>query len=159
MKAQTHFVLAALVFCGLSSLGAAMAEKEYAEEATRLAAIAAEEEEKKKAEAAPVEEAVIEATPERIAKGAELFKSLGCEACHSADGSMRVGPTMMDLYGKVEKLADGSSVKVDDVYIKESMLKPNAKIVAGFVPMMPTFEGRVQDEDLNNLIAWMMSLK
>ena len=158
MKAQTHFVLAALVFCGLSSLGAVMAEKEHAEEAARLAVIAAEEE-KKKAEAAPVVATVVEATPERIAQGGQLFKSLGCEACHSADGSMRVGPSMMDLYGKVEKLADGKTIKVDEAYIKESLLKPNEKIVAGFVPMMPTFEGRVQDEDLNSLIAWMKSLK
>ncbi|MGA9522630.1 MAG: hypothetical protein WBV82_14280, partial [Myxococcaceae bacterium] len=83
MKAQTHFVLAALVICGLSSLGAVMAEKEHAEEAARLAAIAAAEEEKKKAEAAPVVATAVEATPERIAQGAQLFKSLGCEACHS----------------------------------------------------------------------------
>ncbi len=158
MKAQTHFVVAAVLFCGLSALGAIMAEKEHAQEAQALAAIKAEED-KKQAEAAAAVATEVEVTPERIAAGAALFKSLGCEACHSADGSMRVGPSMFDLYGKDEKLADGKTVKVDEAYIKESLFKPADKVVAGFVPMMPTFQGRIQDEDMNSLIAWMKSLK
>jgi cytochrome c2 len=158
MNARNHFIMGAVAFCGLSALGAFMAEREHAEEEVKRAAAAALDA-KKKAEAAPIVAMVVEATPERIAKGQQLYSSLGCVVCHSADGSVRIGPSLFDLYGKMEKLEDGRAVKVDEAYIKESMLKPTEKVVAGFVPTMPSFAGRVEDEDLNSVIAWIKSLK
>ena len=152
MNAQTHFVVGAVVFAGMVSLGAVMAERE------------AELEPKVVAEAAAVKVALpsyppVDVTPERVKKGEELFTSLGCVACHSADGSMRVGPSMAALYGKDEKMTDGFVVKVDETYLVESLFKPADKVVAGFIPTMPTFQGRIEGEDLNALLAWIKSIQ
>ena len=65
----------------------------------------------------------------------------GCVVCHTPDGRAGVGPTWQGIYGSEETLADGTTVTVDDAYIRESILDPNAKIVKGFPPniMPPNF--------------------
>ncbi|RJG12676.1 cytochrome B [Pseudomonas cavernicola] len=89
------------------------------------------------------------------AQGQQLAESLGCLACHSVDGKQGVGPSWQGLYGKTETLADGTRVKADEGYIKDSVLNPNAVIVKGYAPIMPAFA--LSDEDLNALIAFIKS--
>ncbi|MGV8886721.1 MAG: c-type cytochrome [Pseudomonas sp.] len=88
-------------------------------------------------------------------QGQRLAQSLGCLACHSVDGSKGIGPSLQGLYGKAETLADGTSIKVDEDYIKDSVLNPGAKIVKGYAAVMPAFAP--SDKDLNALIAFIRS--
>jgi cytochrome c oxidase subunit 2 len=69
--------------------------------------------------------------------GAALAQSKGCIACHSQDGTRMLGPTWQGIYGTQRQLASGQSIEVDDVYLKESIFQPNAKIVEGFPAVMP----------------------
>lgn len=87
-----------------------------------------------------------------IEQGRELAADQGCLGCHSVDGSSSVGPTWKDLYGKTETLSNGSTVKVDADYLKESILNPNAKIVQGYSAIMPAYE--LSEEEINALIAY-----
>ncbi|MBV7569314.1 cytochrome c oxidase subunit II [Pseudomonas sp. PDM27] len=90
-----------------------------------------------------------------VAQGQRLAGSIGCLACHSVDGNKGVGPSWQGLYGKTETLADDTSVKVDEGYIKDSVLHPNAKIVKGYAAVMPALAP--SDEELNALIAFIKS--
>jgi len=95
-------------------------------------------------------------TPE--GRGQTLAAQNGCFGCHTVDGSAGTGPTWFGLYGSQAELADGSTVTADDVYIRESILNPQAKIVAGFETVkMPTFE--FTDEQLADIIAYLNTLK
>jgi cytochrome c oxidase subunit 2 len=89
------------------------------------------------------------------AQGQRLAESLGCLACHSVDGSKGVGPSWQGLYGKTETLADDTRIKVDEGYIKDSVLNPGAKIVKGYAAVMPAFAP--SDKELNALIAFIKS--
>lgn len=83
----------------------------------------------------------------------------GCSTCHSIDGSASKGPTWKGIWGTMVKLNDGKSVLVDEAYVRESMMLPQAKIVAGFDPIMPTFQGLLRENEINGLIAFIKSLK
>jgi mono/diheme cytochrome c family protein len=89
--------------------------------------------------------------------GAKLFLSLGCSGCHGAQPSA-LAPTLRELYGKPVKLADGSTVTADDAYLRESILDPQAKIVAGYSPVMPGFKGQVNDQQLSELVEYIKFL-
>lgn len=92
--------------------------------------------------------------------GKALYAQQSCSTCHSIDGSPLVGPSFKGLFGRDEVLADGSSVKVDESYIRESILDPQSKIVKGFSPSMPTnFKGKLKDQDLTGLIEFIKTLK
>ncbi|MCA9449132.1 MAG: cytochrome c oxidase subunit II, partial [Candidatus Omnitrophica bacterium] len=78
--------------------------------------------------------------------GEKLYKVRGCAQCHSINGTAGIGPTFQGVYGKTEKMTDGSDITVEDNYIRESILNPQAKIVAGYQPVMPTYKGRIKDE-------------
>jgi cytochrome c oxidase subunit 2 len=91
------------------------------------------------------------------ASGQELSISKGCVACHSIDGTTIIGPTWKGLYGSQESLEDGSSVIVDDAYIKESILNPTIKITKGYQPLMPVLP--VTDEEITALTDYIKSLK
>lgn len=91
--------------------------------------------------------------------GKRLFQRRGCLQCHSTDGTAGTGPSFQGLYGRNEKMTDGSSVVVDDNYIRESILEPQAKIVAGYQPVMSTYKGLLSDEEITALIEYMKSLK
>jgi cytochrome c oxidase subunit 2 len=95
--------------------------------------------------------------PELVAQGQSLATSRGCVACHSLDGKPGVGPTWKGLYGKTEKLADGSSVAVDDAYLKKSMTEPNAQLVAGFAPVMPP--SGLSEAEMSAVIAFIKEQK
>ena len=98
-------------------------------------------------------------TPE--ARGAQLYESQGCHACHSLDGTILVGPSWKNIFGSSEKLNDDSTVIVDETYIRESILDPNAKIVDGFAPnlMPPAFGNILSEQDIDDLIAYIKSLQ
>ena len=90
-------------------------------------------------------------------KGAKLFADLSCNTCHLDTGQGR-GPVLKGLFGKQALLTNGQTVAVDDAYLRESILHPQAKIVAGFQPIMPTFQGLVTEEQLLQIIAYVKSL-
>jgi cytochrome c oxidase subunit II len=90
-------------------------------------------------------------------KGGKLFDDLACANCHKPDGSGRC-PTLVGLYGRRVQLADGRVIVADEAYLRESILQPNAKIVAGFQPLMPTFQGLVNEEGVVQLIEYIKSL-
>jgi len=92
------------------------------------------------------------------AGGQELYFSRGCSACHARDDSYSIAPTFKGLYGSEVELADGSSVVVDDAYLLESILDPNAKIVAGFsANTMPA--GGLTREDARRLVEYIKTIR
>ncbi len=91
--------------------------------------------------------------------GKELYTKRACISCHSIDGTRLVGPSFKGLYGKTEQFADGSSQVVDDNYIRESILNPTAKIVQGYAPQMPTYQGQLKEPELAGIIDFIKSLK
>ena len=90
--------------------------------------------------------------------GEKLFVERACSTCHVADGTGR-GPSLNGLYGTKVLLADGSTVTADEAYIRESILQPNAKIVARYAPSMPTYQGQLTEEQVLALIAYVKSLQ
>jgi len=91
------------------------------------------------------------------ATGEKIFAELGCATCHRADSQER-GPNLQGVFGKPVQLQDGRTVTADENYLRESILDPGAKIVNGFKPVMPTFQGLVSDEQLNALVAYVKSI-
>jgi cytochrome c oxidase subunit 2 len=91
------------------------------------------------------------------AAGQKLFASLACNTCHAEENRGR-GPTLAGVYGKEVRLDNGSTVVADDVYIRESILNPRAKTVAGYPAIMPTFQGQVSEEQILQLIAYIKSI-
>ncbi|MBI2827657.1 MAG: cytochrome c oxidase subunit II [Acidobacteria bacterium] len=91
------------------------------------------------------------------ARGEQLFQQLGCVSCHLNNGSGR-GPSLAGKYGTQETLANGTTVAVDDRYIRESILTPQMKLVVGYQPLMPTFQGLVNEEGVMSLIEYIKSL-
>jgi len=91
------------------------------------------------------------------ATGEKIFAELGCVTCHRTDVQGR-GPNLQGLFGKPVLLQDGRTVIADENYIRESILDPGAKIVNGYKPVMPTFQGLVTEEQLNALVAYVKSL-
>jgi cytochrome c oxidase subunit II len=89
--------------------------------------------------------------------GQSLFQQLGCSTCHRFDVQGR-GPYLVGLFGKSVLLEDGRTVIADENYIRESILSPGAKVVSGFKPIMPVFQGLVSEEQLNALVAYIKSL-
>ncbi len=90
--------------------------------------------------------------------GERLFTQLACVTCHLANGTGRA-PSLNGVYGAKVLLADGTTIIADEAYIRESILQPKAKIVAGYQPVMPTFQGLVTEEQILNLTAYIKSLQ
>jgi cytochrome c oxidase subunit II len=91
-------------------------------------------------------------------QGQKLFTDLACITCHRADSQGR-GPNLEGLFGSRAELNGGQVVTADEAYIRESILSPSAKVVAGFQPIMPTFQGLVSEEQLIALVEYVKSLK
>ncbi len=89
--------------------------------------------------------------------GLKLFAERGCATCHS-ESSKGLGPPLKGLFGSMVKLADGESVRVDEAYLRESILTPTAKLVAGYKPLMPPFQGLLSEEQIQQLVAYIKSL-
>jgi cytochrome c oxidase subunit 2 len=90
--------------------------------------------------------------------GEKLFQDLACNTCHRPDAQGR-GPVLQNLFGAQVQLQSGETAIVDEAYVRESILTPGAKVVAGFQPIMPTFQGLVSEEGLLQLIEYVKSLK
>src|ERR1700681_84977 len=88
----------------------------------------------------------------------KLFAEKACITCHLPDGKGRA-PSLNGVYEAKVLLADGSTVTADDAYIRESILQPNAKIVARYLPLMPSFQGQLTEEQILALIAYIKSLQ
>ena len=97
------------------------------------------------------------ATGTMAANGQNIFQQLGCATCHRSDTQGR-GPNLAGLFGKQVALTNGTTVMADESYIRESILVPTAKIVSGFQPIMPPFQGLVSEDQLNALVAYVKSL-
>jgi cytochrome c oxidase subunit 2 len=91
------------------------------------------------------------------AAGEKLFADLACNTCHRADAQGR-GPVLQNLFGRTIALQSGETVAADEAYIRESILTPAVKVVAGFQPIMPAFQGLVSEEGLLELIEYVKSL-
>jgi cytochrome c oxidase subunit 2 len=87
-----------------------------------------------------------------VARGRALAQSKGCVACHSVDGSASVGPTWKGLYGKTETLADGSTMPVDDAFLRDFIRDPLARDIKGFPNVMPRIE--MSDAEREALVAY-----
>ena len=97
-------------------------------------------------------------TPE--ARGEQLYQTQGCIGCHSLDGTIVVGPSWLNLYGRQEQLDDGTSVIADEDYIRHSILYPGDQIVKGFQNLMPANYGEILSEnDIEDLIAFIKTIK
>jgi cytochrome c oxidase subunit II len=97
------------------------------------------------------------ATGSLASVGEKLFQELGCGTCHRPDSLAR-GPNLQRLFGNTVRLASGEMLTADETYIRESIVNPSAKVVAGFQPIMPTYQGLVGEEGLMQLIAYIQSL-
>src|SRR5690348_6861257 len=97
------------------------------------------------------------ATASLASNGQSLFMQLGCSTCHRSDTQGR-GPNLTGTFGKPVQLDDGRTVIADENYIRESILNPAAKVVSGFKPIMPVFQGLVSEDQLNGLVAYVKSL-
>ncbi len=92
-----------------------------------------------------------------VAAGEKLFSDLTCNTCHLTESQGR-GPMLTNVFNKPVELQNGQTVIADEAYLRESIVNPQAKIVAGFQPIMPTFQGLVSEEQLLQLISYVKSL-
>ncbi|RAI58013.1 cytochrome c oxidase subunit II [Roseicella frigidaeris] len=90
-------------------------------------------------------------------EGAALFTALGCAGCHAPSAAVHA-PRLEGLYGRPVQLADGQRVQADAAYLRDSILQPKRAVVAGYEPIMPAFEGLVDEADLQRLVAYIQSL-
>ena len=91
-----------------------------------------------------------------VEQGRQIADAKGCVACHTIDGSPRVGPTWKGLYGKNENMADGTTELVDEAYLRSFIRNPQAKRVKGFPPVMPKLD--LSDEEVSALVAYIQTL-
>ena len=91
--------------------------------------------------------------------GKELFNRMACNACHSEDGSLKIGPTMKGQFGKEIRHIDGSIMIIDEAYIRQSIHKPLKYIAENYTPIMPSYRPVLSDTDVENLIAYIKFLK
>lgn len=90
--------------------------------------------------------------------GEQLVQEYACTTCHSTDGSQLTGPTWQGLFGHEVQLSDGSTVTADENYIRESILEPSAKVVDGYPNVMNTYQGQLNDEQINAIIEYIKTL-
>ena len=92
-----------------------------------------------------------------VEAGLRQFQQLGCETCHKSTSSGR-GPSLIGIFDKKEKIKNGQEVTVDVDYLRESILQPRAKIVKGYEPIMPIFEGQISEQSLLQIVSYIKSL-
>jgi cytochrome c oxidase subunit 2 len=91
-------------------------------------------------------------------QGRQLFVQFGCSGCHDPGAGIHA-PDLRGLYQSRVKLADGSTVTADDRYLHDAIVLPNTQVVAGYAPIMPTYESRIDEEDILALLAYVKSLR
>ncbi|RMG60689.1 MAG: cytochrome c oxidase subunit II, partial [Deltaproteobacteria bacterium] len=95
-------------------------------------------------------------------KGLALLKEKGCLGCHSIDGSKKIGPTLKGMFGSERIVVRGgeeTTVTADEGYIRRALLSPSSEIVKGFPPIMPSQEGRLTDEEIEEILEFLKTLK
>jgi cytochrome c oxidase subunit 2 len=90
--------------------------------------------------------------------GELLYRQRGCPQCHSVDGTPGIAPTFLGLFGGTETLTTGEQVLVDENYVRESILNPRERVTAGYDPVMPTYQGRMRDEEIAAIIEYLKTL-
>jgi cytochrome c oxidase subunit 2 len=90
-------------------------------------------------------------------EGEALFRTLGCSGCHGNSATVRV-PRLEGLYGRPVPLQDGTVTVADERYIRDSVLRPRAEVAAGYAPVMPSFAGKVTEDELVRIVAYVKSL-
>ncbi len=98
-------------------------------------------------------------TTDLVTLGRAFATQHGCLNCHTTDGRRHVGPSWASLYGHAERLEDGSTVTADPAYLTESMMDPRARIVAGFQPVMPSFQGELAAPETAAIVEFIRSLR
>jgi cytochrome c oxidase subunit 2 len=93
-----------------------------------------------------------------VENGERLFTDLSCNTCHREDSTGR-GPSLIGVFGTEVELRGGRRVTADENYLRESIMNSQARVVDGFQPIMPTFQGMVSEENLMQLIAYIKTLK
>lgn len=95
---------------------------------------------------------------EALALGKATFQSAGCARCHSVDGSDDTGPTWLKAYGTKRKLADGTTVMIDEDYVRRSISEPKAQVADGYEPVMPSYRSTLTPDQVFALVAYYKSL-
>jgi cytochrome c oxidase subunit 2 len=90
--------------------------------------------------------------------GERLFASLGCNSCHTGVAGAR-GPNLAAVYGTRVRLTNGTEPLVNDAYLREAILNPSAEVVAGFAPIMPTYQGQITEDGLIDLVEYIKGMK
>lgn len=107
-----------------------------------------------------VDEQLAAVPDDPVERGRLWAEQNACLSCHSTDGGKMVGPTWLNVYGSTEELEDGTSVTVDEDYIRESIMDPMSQIVAGYPPAMPaSLSENLTDEQIDDIIEFIKSLK
>jgi cytochrome c oxidase subunit 2 len=91
--------------------------------------------------------------------GERLYRTRGCAQCHTMDGKAGTGPTFSKLFGRQVALEGGKTVVADEDYVRESIMDPQSKVVLGFQPVMPTFKGRLTDQEITAIIEYLKTLE
>ena len=91
--------------------------------------------------------------------GREVFNRMACNACHSIDGTLKLGPSILNQYGKEIRHTDGTVVLIDEDYIRESIIDPLKYIAEGYTPIMPSYKPILSNEEIEFIVAYMKALK
>jgi cytochrome c oxidase subunit II len=89
--------------------------------------------------------------------GERLFASLGCNSCHSGNAAAR-GPNLAEAYASKVQLQNGSYATIDDAFLRDSILNPTMHVMAGYAPIMPTYQGQISEEGLIDLVEYIKTL-
>jgi cytochrome c oxidase subunit 2 len=92
-------------------------------------------------------------------RGEALVSQNGCNACHSVDGSSGVGPSFAGLWGSERTFQNAEPVTADENYIRESILESNAKVLEGYDPVMPSYQGVINDQQISDIIEYIKTLE
>ncbi len=91
--------------------------------------------------------------------GERLYLTRGCAQCHSTDGTIKTGPSFKGLFGSQVHLVGGQTMIADENYIRNCVLDPTARVPLGFQPVMPTFKGRLKDDEITAIISYLKTLR
>ena len=87
------------------------------------------------------------AQPPLAAQGFRLYRSMGCSGCHEPDSTVHA-PDLRNIFGRVVHLADGATLVADEQYLRDSILLPSTRVVAGYPDVMPAYQGQLSEGDL-----------
>jgi mono/diheme cytochrome c family protein len=106
---------------------------------------------------APFEPAPPESPEDLAALGQQIFEEVGCTGCHRETDSP-AAPTLVGIFGTERPLASGERIVADETYLRQSILEPNVHVVAGYSPIMPPYQGRLTETQLNALVAYIVEI-